>query len=78
MADARLTNALITIAGFFNSANDCIEAGLCDRALMQGLLGDEATALDCVFGRVLVRVADVSNVSDIGFGLRALKTGSCE
>lgn len=77
MGDTRLVGALITIAGFFNSASDCVASDLCDGELMRRLLGAEATALHCVFGRVLGRLAEVSNVSDIAYGLRALRTGDC-
>ena len=77
MGDVELVNALITAAGFFNGASDCVDAGLCDEGLMSGLLGEEAAGIYCVFSGVLDRVAEVSNVADISYGLRRLKVGDC-
>lgn len=77
LGDERLMNALITVAGFFNGASDCVDAGLCDQVLMRDLLGVEAAGIHCVFSGVLGRVAELSNAEDIAYGLERLRAGSC-
>lgn len=72
-----LSSALLAISSFFNSAERCVKAGLCDADLMRGLIGEDATSIQCIFSGYLGQMARTSNVEGLSSGLQYFQEGQC-
>ena len=72
-----LSSALLAVSSFFNSAQRCVDAGLCDEALMRRLIGEDATSIQCIFSGYLDQMAALSNVKGLSSGLRFFQEGQC-
>ena len=76
-AERDLDSALLAVAGFFNSAERCVESELCDALLMKELISADATAILCVFSGYLEKMAAASNVMNLRTGLEYFSREPC-
>lgn len=75
--NTELIASMISVASFYNSAKTCVESNLCDRHLLEKLVGDDANALSCAFRLAFLELSRASNVPDIMGGISFFGTKSC-
>jgi hypothetical protein len=69
--------AALQVAGFFNSASNCVRADLCDLGLMKEFLGAEARQFQCVFSGIVELAGREANVQGLMAGVEIIASGEC-
>lgn len=60
---------LLSLVAFFNGAEECARAQVCDAELLSKLISPSAKGIHCTFSGLISRLAEESNVPSLASGL---------
>jgi hypothetical protein len=76
-ANTLLVSDLLSLVAFFNNAEECAKAQICDAELLSKLVSQSATGIKCTFSGLLSHLSKEANVPNLGSGVAFFANGSC-